>query len=471
MKFNSYGSGTFTGTAAKWLAVDAGGNIIEEDAPTGGGGGGDVYKSGTPADNYIAVWTNDSTIEGTNGLFYDGSYLGTGDGDWITIYENNQTTYDFFKISPAFSSSSPVANIWYIGWDNSLVDADITGGLSFDNANNKVLTYGTTAFQANKLYDDDGDVGSAGQVFSSTGSGTDWITAGGNVSNTGTPVNNQVAIWTNSTTIEGDADFTFDGTSVDITGNVEGAAFLGKEQGSVSTPGSGHGIYYADTDGYGYYVNDDGTNYRLSVFQNSTYGIYASTDIGINTTAVSGVSLYVTASGTDSGAGQFVTTSSAGNSAAVVGQHTYTSGTIYGGYFTANESAGGVGVYGAGDAYDFYAGGSGTDYGTSSSIRWKNNVVPISNPLRKLSKIDGVYFDWDQEHGGKHSVGFIAEQVGEVLPEIVDYEKDSEYAIGMDYSKITPLLVEAVKAQQKQINIMYVVIGLMFVILIWKIKK
>lgn len=55
-------------------------------------------------------------------------------------------------------------------------------------------------------------------------------------------------------------------------------------------------------------------------------------------------------------------------------------------------------------------------------------------------------FDWDDEHGGQHDVGFIAEEVGEVLPEIVDYEENGIDAIGLDYSKLSPLLVEAVKA-------------------------
>jgi len=58
----------------------------------------------------------------------------------------------------------------------------------------------------------------------------------------------------------------------------------------------------------------------------------------------------------------------------------------------------------------------------------------------------GVYFDWDQEHGGHHDVGMIAEEVGEVLPEIVHYEKNGVDAVGMDYSRLTPLLVEATKA-------------------------
>ena len=64
----------------------------------------------------------------------------------------------------------------------------------------------------------------------------------------------------------------------------------------------------------------------------------------------------------------------------------------------------------------------------------------------------GVYFNWDAEHGGHHDVGMVAEEVGEVLPEIVAYEEGSPYATGMDYSKLTPLLVEAVKEQQIQIQ-------------------
>ncbi|UCG58895.1 MAG: hypothetical protein JSU70_05150, partial [Phycisphaerales bacterium] len=52
---------------------------------------------------------------------------------------------------------------------------------------------------------------------------------------------------------------------------------------------------------------------------------------------------------------------------------------------------------------------------------------------------------WDEEHGGQHAVGMIAEEVGAVLPEIVSYEENGVDATGMDYSKLTPLLVEAVK--------------------------
>lgn len=148
--------------------------------------------------------------------------------------------------------------------------------------------------------------------------------------------------------------------------------------------------------------------------------------------------------------------------------------TNYGGYFWADGSEGrgvqgwatgssGRGVYGYAESqtginygvygvtesptgYDFYAGGYGADYGSSSSIRWKRNIEPINDPLGKTAQLRGVYFDWDREHGGRHDVGMIAEEVGAVLPEIVIYEANGIDANGMDYSKLTPLLVEAINA-------------------------
>ncbi len=120
-------------------------------------------------------------------------------------------------------------------------------------------------------------------------------------------------------------------------------------------------------------------------------------------------------------------------------------GKTYG--FVATDIAAGqsCGVYGAGVNYDFCAGGPGANYGSVSSIRWKENIKPIDNPLDKVSQLRGVYFDWDEEHGGHHDVGMVAEEVGKVLPEVVVYENDGEYATAMDYSKLTPLLIEAVK--------------------------
>ena len=70
--------------------------------------------------------------------------------------------------------------------------------------------------------------------------------------------------------------------------------------------------------------------------------------------------------------------------------------------------------------------------------------------LTKIASLRGVYFDWDEDHGGQHDIGFIAEEVGEILPEIVAFEENGVDATGMDYSKMTSLLVEAANAMRKE---------------------
>jgi hypothetical protein len=114
----------------------------------------------------------------------------------------------------------------------------------------------------------------------------------------------------------------------------------------------------------------------------------------------------------------------------------------------------GVGVegYGGSSGNDFLASGPGADYGSTSSIRWKSDIRTIDEALGKVMSLRGVYFNWDAEHGGGHDIGMIAEEVGEVLPEIVTYEENGVDAIGMDYSKLTPLLVEAVKALKIEVD-------------------
>jgi hypothetical protein len=102
------------------------------------------------------------------------------------------------------------------------------------------------------------------------------------------------------------------------------------------------------------------------------------------------------------------------------------------------------GVTGNGGESDFYA-MHGT-YHSPSSIRWKKNIQEITDPLSKISKLRGVSFDWDEAHGGKESIGFIAEEVGRVLPEIVLFEENGTDVKAMDYSKMTPLLLEGIKA-------------------------
>jgi hypothetical protein len=89
---------------------------------------------------------------------------------------------------------------------------------------------------------------------------------------------------------------------------------------------------------------------------------------------------------------------------------------------------------------------------TYSSIRWKDNVKTLEGALDKVMHLRGVSFDWKPEHGGTHDIGFVAEEVGKVVPELVTWEKDGQWAQGLAYDRVTALTVEAIKEQQTQIE-------------------
>jgi hypothetical protein len=210
---------------------------------------------------------------------------------------------------------------------------------------------------------------------------------------------------------------------------------------------NGRGVYGEASGGGGRGVHGVATD-NSAIFQ--IYGGY------FEAAGVLGIGAYGKATG-DNGRG--VTGVAEGLTGVAVEGWANNSGdtTNYGGYFRAKGLTG-IGVYGRSDGsdgtgvvaygkdYDFDAIGSGVNYGATSSIRWKKNIVEIDKPLDKLAQLRGVYFDWDEAHGGGHDVGMIAEEVGKVLPEIVVYEENGIDADGMDYSKLSPLLVEAVKA-------------------------
>jgi uncharacterized small protein (DUF1192 family) len=85
-----------------------------------------------------------------------------------------------------------------------------------------------------------------------------------------------------------------------------------------------------------------------------------------------------------------------------------------------------------------------------SSRRWKTNIRPIQGALDKVEHLTGVYYDWKAD--GEHDIGLVAEDVGQVIPEVVAYEANGKDAKSVDYARLTALLIEAVKEQQAQIQ-------------------
>jgi len=87
----------------------------------------------------------------------------------------------------------------------------------------------------------------------------------------------------------------------------------------------------------------------------------------------------------------------------------------------------------------------------TSDQRLKDNVTPIEDPLAKILSISGNTYDWNEKSGKEgHDVGVIAQEVLEVLPEAVT-TRDNGY-LAVDYQKIVPLLVQAVKELSAKVD-------------------
>ncbi|MBT3237102.1 MAG: prepilin-type N-terminal cleavage/methylation domain-containing protein [Bdellovibrionales bacterium] len=85
----------------------------------------------------------------------------------------------------------------------------------------------------------------------------------------------------------------------------------------------------------------------------------------------------------------------------------------------------------------------------NSDRRLKKNVELINNPVQKILSLRGVTFDW--RNNDKHDFGFIAQEVQELIPEIVR-DDSNRGLLTVDYAKIIPILVEAIKRQQVEID-------------------
>ena len=90
-----------------------------------------------------------------------------------------------------------------------------------------------------------------------------------------------------------------------------------------------------------------------------------------------------------------------------------------------------------------------------SDKRFKDNIMVIDNPIDKIFKLSGNTFTWNEsapreDLRGKDDYGVIAQEVKEVLPTAVRKHEDG--SLSVEYVKLIPLLIEAIKEQQKQIN-------------------
>jgi len=88
------------------------------------------------------------------------------------------------------------------------------------------------------------------------------------------------------------------------------------------------------------------------------------------------------------------------------------------------------------------------DFNTTSDKRLKSNIKTLNSEsaLEKVKELTGVYY----EMNGKQSVGLIAQDVENVVPEVV-IEREDGYK-GVSYSNLVAVLIEAIKEQDTKIT-------------------
>ena len=143
------------------------------------------------------------------------------------------------------------------------------------------------------------------------------------------------------------------------------------------------------------------------------------------------------------------------NGYAVVGQATFSGG--FGGLFRYGTDGNNSAYLGFnGGAADFYGRVSvngnlcytGT-FGTCSDQRYKDKIERLPDSLQRALKLRGVSYVWRRSEFPRkqfpegRQIGFIAQEIEELYPELVATDNDGYKTV--DYSRLTPVLVEAIK--------------------------
>ena len=93
----------------------------------------------------------------------------------------------------------------------------------------------------------------------------------------------------------------------------------------------------------------------------------------------------------------------------------------------------------------------------TSDINLKSNINNLTDSLTKVNQLRPVLFDWNDKvlelnpNRYANDVGLIAQEVKEVIPDIVHPMYDGEY-LGIDYIKLVPYLIQSIKELSNKIN-------------------
>ena len=129
-------------------------------------------------------------------------------------------------------------------------------------------------------------------------------------------------------------------------------------------------------------------------------------------------------------------------------------------YHHVGNNCTGFGASTTSSSYQIYA--TGAIYATgdivgSSDERLKTEIKTIPNALDKVLQLRGVTYKWKEEQDKNNitetRMGVIAQEILDIIPEVVTHDVEND-RYGVSYGHITGLLIEAIKQQQEQINLL-----------------
>ena len=94
--------------------------------------------------------------------------------------------------------------------------------------------------------------------------------------------------------------------------------------------------------------------------------------------------------------------------------------------------------------------GSATSYSTSSDQRLKENIVDAPSASDDIDAIQVRSFDWKAD-GSHQKYGMVAQELQSVAPEAVTGDADSDDMMGVDYSKLVPMLVKEIQSLRARV--------------------
>ncbi|HLK90714.1 MAG TPA: tail fiber domain-containing protein [Polyangia bacterium] len=246
------------------------------------------------------------------------------------------------------------------------------------------------------------------------------------------------------------------GAAVSASGSADGVDAYGGNIG-VNSTGGNLGVYGSGSQWGIYGTTSTASSYAVygSASNASSYGVYGNNTSGI------GVGVHGSGNPGMEAVGTTIGLHATSPVIGVFGQATGSDTTDYGISGTSQNGSGvygfsgssGRAVYGDNSSSAGWAGYfNGKVYAaagyTSSDARLKKDVASLSYGLKDLAALRPITFKWkDPSRGDARNIGFLAQDLQKVVPEVVDQDARSGM-LSVNYPGLVPVLVKAIQEQQ-----------------------